>query len=84
MLISALVILCSVLVTYLGVSSCFIARRALKILDLYDEHMLARAREHKSHTKLHALLLRSEVKNDLLWPKSIIQKVRVVYAWLNQ
>jgi hypothetical protein len=73
-----------VLATYLGVASYFISQRVFKIFDLYDEHMLARAREHKSHTKQHALLLRSEVKNDLLWPKTLFQKARIVYTWLQQ
>lgn len=82
MLIAALV-LCATVASYFGVSGYFISQRVLKIFDLYDEHMLARAREHKSHTKMHAQLLKGEAKNDLLWPKTIIQKARVVYAWLN-
>ena len=84
MLISALVVLCVVLASYLGIALYLVSQRAFKIFDLYDEHMLTRAREHKTHTKQHALLLRNDVKNDLLWPKTLIQKARVVYTWLQQ
>lgn len=73
----------SVASSYLFVSACLTLRRAFKLLDLYEEHVLARAREQKSHTKAYASLIRAGFLDDLIWPKSLFQKFRALRSWLK-
>lgn len=83
MLVTFLLALFSLVVSYLSMAGIFVAARAFKIMGLYEEHMMTRSREHKSHTKLLAVQLKSEVQHDLLWPVILFRKASATYTWLK-
>ena len=83
MIVAFLTAFASLVTAYLGVAGVFFAHRVLKVIDLHEEHVMTRSREHKTHTKSHALLLKGDTVSDLLWPVSVYRKARAVYAWLK-
>lgn len=78
-----LVALGSVVGAYVGIAGALVARRALKIIDLYEEHQFIRSREQKAHIKMHAIVLRNDYKSDLLWGKTLVKKLISALAWLK-
>lgn len=78
-----LVSVASVACGYLLVSAYLTFRRLFKLLDLYEEHVLARAREQKSHTKAYASMIRSGFVDDIVWPKSLFQRFSALRSWLK-
>lgn len=83
MLVTFLLALFSLVISYLSMAGFFVAVRVHKILSLHDEHMMTRSREHKSHTKVFAAQLKGEVQHDLIWPVSLFRKASAAYAWLK-
>jgi hypothetical protein len=79
MIVSISVAICS----YLCISTFLTFRRLFKLLDLHEEHLFARAREQKSHTKSFAMQLRTGFLDDLLWPKPLLKKLRALHAWIK-
>lgn len=78
-----LVALGSVAGAYLGIATVLITRRALKIVDLCEEHQFIRSREQKAHIKMHAIMLRNDYKSDLLWVKTLPKKLKTTWEWLK-
>lgn len=75
-------LLCAVC-SYFFIASCLSFRRILKLLDLYEEHLIARAREQKIHTRSYANMIKLGFIDDLFWPKNIFKEMRAVYGWLK-
>lgn len=75
-------VLCTVC-SYFFVALCLAFRRVLKLLDLYEEHLIARAREQKIHTRSYANMIKLGFIDDIFWPKNLFEEIRAVYGWLK-
>ena len=78
-----LVALGSVIGTYAGIAGILVARRFLKLLELYDEYQFVRSREQKNHIRQHAIVLKGDLKSDVLWPKVFFVKSKSILEWLK-
>ena len=76
-------VLAAVTSVYLIIAFALVIRRTLLIIDLYDESVIVRSREQKSHIRQHAIHLRDNYKNDLLWVKLIFVNTLKVNNWLK-
>jgi hypothetical protein len=77
------------LIVILGLTYSFIAVffsmfRCIKIIDLYREYQIVRAREQKVHIKSHAQLLCSEIKSDLTWPVTLLRDAKGAWSWMRE
>ena len=69
---------------YVSVTIVFSTARMIKIIDLYKEFQIVRAREHKIHIKSHAQHLMSEFRSDLVWPIFLYGGFRSAVAWIRE
>jgi len=69
---------------YAVISLCFLTYRFVKIVDLYREYQMVRAREQRLHIRSHAQLLFSEIKSDLAWPVSMFIGFKGALAWMRE
>ena len=76
-------VLVAVTSVYLLIALALVMRRSLLIIDLYNESVIVRSREQKSHIRQHAIHLRDNYKNDLFWVKAIFVNALKVNVWLK-
>ena len=69
--------------SYLCISTFLTFRRLFKLFDLHEEHLHARAREQKSHTRSFAMHLSTGFMDDLIWPRTIFRRLRAIREWLK-
>lgn len=70
--------------SYITIALFFLIFRCVKIVDLYREYQIVRAREQKVHIKSHAQMLYSEIKTDLMWPVVMFRGLKNSLSWMKE
>lgn len=76
-------IILGVLGAYVATTFALVSKRALKIVELHEEHQFVRSREQKAHIKSHALVLKSGFVNDIKWIFHLPKKLKTAFVWLR-
>ena len=76
-------IILGVVGAYVATTFALVSKRALKIVELHEEHQFVRSREQKAHIKAHALVLKSGFVNDIKWVAHLPKKLKIAFAWLR-
>jgi hypothetical protein len=76
-------IILGVVGAYVVTSFALVSKRALKIVELHEEHQFVRSREQKAHIKAHALVLKGGFANDIKWVVHLPKKLKTAFDWLR-
>ncbi len=76
-------IILGVVVAYVVTTFALVSRRALKIIELHEEHQFVRSREQKAHIKSHALVLKRGFVSDIKCFINLPKKLKTAFDWLR-